>query len=384
MAKTARKETDNSKTNNKKTVENTEMEFEDTTIGDGSEPDEIGGNEEENTGRDRKKNIYDILEEEIVASDIPEKEKVAKLSNLLRLRSRKVNILVVGATGVGKSSTINALFNMEIAKVGIGVDPETSLIEQYVLDNLTIWDTPGLGDNVERDREIKRQIVAKLNETDENDNSVIDLVLVLFDASTKDLGTTYDLINNVLIPCLEGEASKRIIIGLNQSDLAMKGAHWDKERNMPDDVLAKYLERKARSVSERIREATGLKLHPVTFCAGYMEGCDPAEIRRPYNLTALLYHIVKAVPKDKRLVLVNNLNEESENWEYDDGKDDYKELTIESFFESVGNSIASGMEDGCEIGEDLMGIPGMLVGAVVGGLLGTVRGFVGTVLGKRY
>ncbi|MBR3735698.1 MAG: hypothetical protein IKN07_07435 [Lachnospiraceae bacterium] len=128
MAKTARKETDNSKTNNKITLENTEMEYKDTTIGDGSESDEIGGNEEKNTGRDGRKSIYDILEEEIVASDIPEKEKVAKLSNLLRLRSRKVNILVVGATGVGKSSTINALFNMEIAKVGIGVDPETSLM----------------------------------------------------------------------------------------------------------------------------------------------------------------------------------------------------------------------------------------------------------------
>ena len=384
MAKTARKETENSKTKSKKSAENTEMEYGDTTIGDGSELDESCEAEEENAGGAGKKSIYDILEEEIVASDIPEKEKVAKLSNLLRLRSRKVNILVVGATGVGKSSTINALFNMEIAKVGIGVDPETSLIEQYVLDNLTIWDTPGLGDNVERDREIKRQIVAKLNESDENDNSVIDLVLVLLDASTKDLGTTYDLINNVLIPCLEGEASKRIIIGLNQSDLAMKGAHWDKERNMPDDVLAKYLERKAHSVSERIREATGLKLDPVTFCAGYMEGCDPAEIRRPYNLTALLYHIVKAVPKDKRLVLVNNLNEESENWEYDDGKDDYKKLTVESFFESVGNSIVGGMESGSEIGDELLGIPGMIVGAVVGGLFGTVRGFVGTALGKRY
>ena len=39
-----------------------------------------------------------------------------------------VNLLLVGATGSGKSSTINAMFNMQVAKVGVGVDPETACI----------------------------------------------------------------------------------------------------------------------------------------------------------------------------------------------------------------------------------------------------------------
>mgnify|MGYP006982437931 CR=1 FL=1 len=34
-----------------------------------------------------------------------------------------------------KCSTINALFDMEIAKVGVGVDPETMNITKYELDN---------------------------------------------------------------------------------------------------------------------------------------------------------------------------------------------------------------------------------------------------------
>ena len=53
-----------------------------------------------------------------------------------------VNLLLVGATGSGKSSTINAMFNMQVAKVGVGVDPETACIEKYELGGLTIWDTP--------------------------------------------------------------------------------------------------------------------------------------------------------------------------------------------------------------------------------------------------
>lgn len=30
--------------------------------------------------------------------------------------------MITGATGSGKSSTINALFNTEVAKVGVGVE----------------------------------------------------------------------------------------------------------------------------------------------------------------------------------------------------------------------------------------------------------------------
>lgn len=53
--------------------------------------------------------------------------------------------MITGATGSGKSSTINALFNTEVAKVGVGVDPETMDITKYDLDNLVLWDSPGLG-----------------------------------------------------------------------------------------------------------------------------------------------------------------------------------------------------------------------------------------------
>ena len=340
--------------------------------------------EDDDTVFEGKKSIFDVLEEEIVSSDIPEKEKVKKLSHLLRLRSRKVNILVTGATGVGKSSTINALFNMEIAKVGVGVDPETSVIQCYQLDNLTIWDTPGLGDNVETDKQIKKEIVEKLSEAAEGEESLIDLVIVVLDASSKDLGTCYELINNVLIPCLGDDAEKRILIALNQSDIAMKGNHWDKEKNEPDDQLKEYLEKKTVSVAKRIKEATGLKTKPIYFCAGYMEEGDNAEKRRPYNLTKLLYYIIKAVPKDKRLVFADNLNEDEENWKYDDQEEDYNSLTSECFWESVGNSISE-MTEKCAVqGGVILGIPGMIVGAGVGAVVGVVRGVVGTLAGNQY
>lgn len=147
-----------------------------------------------------KTNIYELLEKEIMSSDVTEEEKNRQLSKLLKARGQKINLMLVGATGSGKSSTINSLFNTSVAKVGVGVDPETKDIECYQMENLTIWDSPGLGDSIEKDEQYAREIAKKLSETDEEGTPLIDLVVVVIDASSKDMSTTYELINNVIIP----------------------------------------------------------------------------------------------------------------------------------------------------------------------------------------
>lgn len=327
-----------------------------------------------------KQSIYDLLEEEIMGSDMPDSEKTKKLSRLLKIRGKKVNIMLTGATGAGKSSTINALFNMEVAKVGVGVDPETGCISKFELDNLIIWDTPGLGDGVEKDERITKDIVRKLNELDEDCNLLIDVVVVILDASTKDLGTSYDLINKVLIPCFgEEDAKKRILIALNQSDMAMKGNHWNTEQNEPDEVLREFLKKKAESVRKRIQEGTGLDMKPICYCAGYQE--EGGEQRKPYNLTKLLYFIVKAIPKEKRLALADNINENKDNWLYGDDESDYRDGTENGFCETVWDYISDGAETGSDIGGEILGIPGKIVGGVVGGIAGAVKGFVSAAFG---
>lgn len=203
-----------------------------------------------------------LTDEEIMGLDIPDSEKAKRLSRLIKVRNQKINIMLTGSTGAGKSSTINALFNMDVAKVGIGVDPETSIIEKFILDNLVIWDTPGLGDGVENDERISRSILEKLNELDEDGNPLIDHVVVVMDSSSKDLGTSYELINNILIPALGDDEKDRILLALNQADVAMKGTHWNEETNSSDEVLKVFLKKKADSVQNRIKEATGLSIRP--------------------------------------------------------------------------------------------------------------------------
>ena len=324
-----------------------------------------------------EKTIFDSLHDEIMQSDLPEDEKNRRLSLLLKVSSRRVNLMLVSATGASKSSTINALFDMSVAKVGIGVEPETKEIVKFDLGNLTIWDTPGLGDTVEKDKAYIKKIVKKLSEVGDDGNLLIDLVLVVLDAGSKDLAVSYDVINNTLIPCLGKNNAHRILIGLNQSDLAMKGRHWNSEQNAPEPILHDFLIQKVDSVKRRIRDATGVTVEPVCYCAGYTDG---EEKQNPYNLSKLLYYILMAVPSEKRLVLADKLNGDERNWVSNDG--DYTGAVRESFFGSLLESVFDGMGKGAVIGSHIIGLPGAIAGGLVGAIVGGLRSLVVKPLSK--
>ncbi|MFP6057123.1 GTPase [Helicobacter pylori] len=70
-----------------------------------------------------------------------------KLHEAIKKEKPKMNILLMGATGVGKSSLINALFGKEIAKAGVG-KPITQHLEKYIDEqkSLILWDTQGIED----------------------------------------------------------------------------------------------------------------------------------------------------------------------------------------------------------------------------------------------
>ena len=72
-----------------------------------------------------KRDIFETMQEDIMGAGIDESTRRKMLKNVMRLKEQKINIMVTGATGCGKSSTINALFDTEVAKVGVDVNPET-------------------------------------------------------------------------------------------------------------------------------------------------------------------------------------------------------------------------------------------------------------------
>ncbi len=324
--------------------------------------------------------ICEALEEEILKSDADQQEKQAMLARLRKLCNTETNIMLVGATGCGKSSTINALFScnqqeeyVEVAKVGSRTDPETKDIERYRIGNLVLWDTPGLGDGTEIDEHHRNVITELLREDDgeEEGNALIDLVLVILDGFTKDLGTSYQLLNEVIIPELGDENTGRILIALNQADIAMKtGRHWNCEKNEPDETLTRFLEEKVVSIRSRIKEDTGLNITPVYYCAGYEE--ESGDVVRPYNLSKLLYYILNALPVEKRAAVFGGINTDAEQYEYNDGDMDYNE-GVKASVDSMADYVAEGINSGTVMGFCVLGVPGAIVGSVVGAFVGGVK-----------
>lgn len=306
----------------------------------------------------------------------------------LRIASRSFHSSSVGCRSGGKflsfNSSINALFSCneadtaeprlrEVAKVGLTPNPETSEIEKYTIGNLTLWDTPGLGDSAEQDLRSKEAIQALLAETNEEGEPIVDLALVVMDASSKDLGTTYNVLNDVIIPAMENPG--RILVVLNQADIAIKhGRHWNYEANCPDETLQVFLEEKVQSIRERILKDSGVEIAPIYYCAGYKDGDEVAVA--PFNMAKLLYYIVDALPAEKRIPILEGLNDDQETFAHNDEEMDYGACVEESFFETMGSMIGDGAEAGAELGGMLLGIPGKLVGGVIGGAVGTVGGCV--------
>ncbi|WP_369714800.1 GTPase family protein [Leptotrichia sp. HSP-536] len=295
-----------------------------------------------------RKNIFKEIEKNVMRENMDEKTRQKLLGNLLRIKNQRINLMITGATGVGKSSTINALFGKEVAKVGTSADPETTEIDKYELDNLVIWDTPGLGDGKEADNKHSKRIIDKLYEKDENDNLLIDLVLVILDGSSRDLGTSYELINNVIISNLGGNKENRILVAINQADVAMKGKYWNTEENRPEKKLQEFLENKLISVKRRIKEATGIDTEPIYYSAGEKE--EGYIQQKTYNLSKLLYYILQRTPEEKRLVYAQNMNKEEIMWKDNDDLQDYRAEVLEKFVESVTKGMAIGGTIGQAIG----------------------------------
>ncbi len=201
-----------------------------------------------------------------------------------------LDVLLVGGTGTGKSSTLNALFDSTVAKVGEGVTPETQHISAHSLhDYLRFHDSAGLGDGKENDLIHAKNITWELQKVCNTDYHLIDLTMVLLDGSSRDLGTAFQLLESVVLKVIEPQ---RVIVAINQADMAMKGRYWNARDHKPDSTLVSFLEEQAYSVQRRINESTGLTIDkPVYYSAKFN-----------YNIQALVDHIIKHFPTSRRWI----------------------------------------------------------------------------------
>ena len=204
---------------------------------------------------------------------------------LEKARFMPLDVMVTGVTGAGKSTTLNTIFRKNVAIVGNGVDPETMSLEFYSLNDVF--------NGVKNDEIHKRKLVNLLYKTYSLDGNIygwVDLAIVVLEGLNRDMGSTYTLLNEVIVPNIQAD---RILVAINQADMAMKGRHWNKETNEPDEILIEFLEKQASSIQNRVKEATGVTIRkPVYYSAEYS-----------YNVEKLLDFIIDNIILERRQLI---------------------------------------------------------------------------------
>lgn len=264
-----------------------------------------------------------------------------------RIKNLPLGIMFVGPTGVGKSSTINALLEQNSAVVGYGVNPETMDIKSYKFNQyIKFWDTPGLGDSPEQDKKHIKKIINLLHKQYKNKDvplgRQIDLVVVIIDGSRRDIGTVFSFVKEYIMPEIDNE---NILFIVNQADMAMKGRHFDERNGKPDEILNKYLKEQSESIKLRIKESTGLTItSPIIYSA-----------TNNFNLTGIFDYII-----------------DNQKWKMRKFTHTYEYLESKYFIEDSHSTtrtkdISTGQSDSSDFGEvvsDILGAPIRLLGDI--------------------
>lgn len=269
---------------------------------------------------------------------IPEMQQKEFLKEALeRIKKTKVNVLLIGGTGVGKSSTVNALFQTNgmdaKAEIGQSANPQTMDINSYSFNNIVIWDTPGLGDSAEKDQVHQAKIIDLLKCNDDRGSPLIDLILLILDGGSRDFSSAYKLIREVVSPNLQADDKNRLLIGINKADRVMSHHFWDVKENAPKEELIKKLEEQSLVVKKRIENDTGFSPDVVYYSAGEIH--DGELLLPPYNLAKLLSFIIDRLPQKKRASIARDINENKGNFQSNDKNEDYGNKIENSIFESI-------------------------------------------------
>jgi hypothetical protein len=218
-----------------------------------------------------------------------EEENLAQVADLLEreLAARPPAFGLVGVSGVGKSSTVNALFRTQLPTSDtVACTKEFRAVQLDVAYSdaarnrerveLTVIDAPGLGEDLDRDPEYLRMYEENLGRCD----------VILWVVSARNRAVALD---QMYLRKLS-QFHDRIVLGINQVDL-VEPMDWVDKYNIPSAEQ----ERNVRAIEAdrvaKIRAVVGRQLPVVAYSA-----------RRGYQLEKLFTTVLKSCPESRRWI----------------------------------------------------------------------------------
>lgn len=171
------------------------------------------------------------------------------------ITGRPFKVAVIGQSGVGKSSTLNAVFglNLPVSDIQEGT---TEIIEKVfpMRDgfNLSIFDMPGLLQSRKRDNiyeEMYKEILPQC-----------DVIVYIIKANTRNIGDDCRILKNVVLPiCNQNSIKDNLIVAVNKVDTIGETIDpedpelvWDPIENKPSKKLWDCIEKKRLDIFEKL------------------------------------------------------------------------------------------------------------------------------------
>jgi uncharacterized protein len=221
----------------------------------------------------------------MTSSDNPMEQVANALRN--EIETRPPTLGLVGVSGVGKSSTANALFRTDLPTSStVACTKEFRDVPLSVefhdrknrLDtaSLVVIDAPGLGEDVAKDPEYLRMYHDNLGGCD--------VILWVMSARNRAVALDQRYLRELHM------FHDRMVLGINQIDL-VDPMDWVRKHNIPSAEQERNIERIESDRLARMSTVTSSELPVVSYSARY-----------GYQLQELFTTILKACPKDRRWI----------------------------------------------------------------------------------
>lgn len=241
---------------------------------------------------------YDFMIQKLMAAILGNKVSDEEWGNIMgaldkEIKERPFRVAVIGQSGVGKSTTLNAVFGLNNYTSDIA-EGTTEIIEKVfpMRDgfNLSIYDMPGLNNDIRKDaeyEELYKQILPGC-----------DVIVYIINAHSRDLGEDCRILKDIVLPiCNTNCLRDNLILAFNKIDTIGETENpndtelrWDVVNNNPTEKLKKAIKIKLNNLIEKlideqiIGKADSIQAEQVVFYSAVFN----------YNLGDFLKAITKA------------------------------------------------------------------------------------------
>lgn len=195
-----------------------------------------------------KSSIYELLMTYVEKH--ASKEEMAEIKEDMQrgIFANPPKVAIIGKAGVGKTTTINNLFSADEYVSDVYRGTTQAVMKRFPLKgglDLEVYDMPGLGDDIDKDKEFEAMYKEVLPQCD-----IIIYILEALDGSFEE---DIKILRDVVLTSGEN-VTEKILVALNKVDMIgnNEGLKWDYRINRPNSRQSELIEEKLADVQRRL------------------------------------------------------------------------------------------------------------------------------------